>query len=198
MQGLRELCDRHQALLIFDEVQTGVGRTGKLYAYMHYGVTPDILTTAKALGGGFPIGAMLTTQDYASVMTPGTHGTTYGGNPLATAVAGKVLDIINTPEMQNGVRQRHDAFIERLNTLNVRFGMFSEIRGLGLLLGCVLQTEFAGKAKLIAQEAAEAHHAGDSSCRTCGYRRADAACRQTGGGLTAKYRQNEVTLAGPH
>lgn len=123
---------------------------------MHYGVTPDILTTAKALGGGFPIGAMLTTQDYASVMTPGTHGTTYGGNPLATAVAGKVLDIINTPEMQNGVRQRHDAFIERLNTLNVRFGMFSEIRGLGLLLGCVLQTEFAGKAKLIAQEAAKA------------------------------------------
>lgn len=112
---------------------------------MHYGVTPDILTTAKALGGGFPIGAMLTTQDYASVMTPGTHGTTYGGNPLATAVAGKVLDIINTPEMQNGVRQRHDAFIERLNTLNVRFGMFSEIRGLGLLLGCVLQTEFAEK-----------------------------------------------------
>lgn len=70
MQGLRELCDRHQALLIFDEVQTGVGRTGELYAYMHYGVTPDILTTAKALGGGFPIGAMLTTQDYASVMTP--------------------------------------------------------------------------------------------------------------------------------
>lgn len=79
LQGLRELCDRHQALLIFDEVQTGVGRTGELYAYMHYGVTPDILTTAKALGGGFPIGAMLTTQDYASVMTPGTHGTTYGG-----------------------------------------------------------------------------------------------------------------------
>ncbi|ELF2297495.1 aspartate aminotransferase family protein [Salmonella enterica] len=156
LQGLRELCDRHQALLIFDEVQTGVGRTGELYAYMHYGVTPDILTTAKALGGGFPIGAMLTTQDYASVMTPGTHGTTYGGNPLATAVAGKVLDIINTPEMQNGVRQRHDAFIERLNTINVRFGMFSEIRGLGLLLGCVLQTEFAGKAKLIAQEAAKA------------------------------------------
>ncbi|APF08972.1 aspartate aminotransferase family protein [Salmonella enterica subsp. enterica serovar Typhimurium] len=125
LQGLRELCDRHQALLIFDEVQTGVGRTGELYAYMHYGVTPDILTTAKALGGGFPIGAI-------------------------------VLDIINTPEMQNGVRQRHDAFIERLNTLNVRFGMFSEIRGLGLLLGCVLQTEFAGKAKLIAQEAAKA------------------------------------------
>ncbi|HGB5815579.1 TPA: aspartate aminotransferase family protein [Salmonella enterica subsp. enterica serovar Thompson] len=156
LQGLRELCDRHQALLIFDEVQTGVGRTGELYAYMHYGVTPDILTTAKALGGGFPIGAMLTTQDYASVMTLGTHGTTYGGNPLATAVAGKVLDIINTPEMQNGVRQRHDAFIERLNTINARFGMFSEIRGLGLLLGCVLQTEFAGKAKLIAQEAAKA------------------------------------------
>ncbi|HDI6171582.1 TPA: succinylornithine/acetylornithine transaminase, partial [Escherichia coli] len=82
LQGLRELCDRHNALLIFDEVQTGVGRTGELYAYMHYGVTPDLLTTAKALGGGFPVGALLATEECASVMTVGTHGTTYGGNPL--------------------------------------------------------------------------------------------------------------------
>ncbi|THD37147.1 acetylornithine/succinyldiaminopimelate transaminase, partial [Pantoea sp. R102] len=83
LRGLRELCDRHQALLIFDEVQSGVGRTGSLYAYMHYGVTPDVLSTAKALGGGFPIGAMLTREDLAQVMGVGTHGTTYGGNPLA-------------------------------------------------------------------------------------------------------------------
>ncbi|WP_149806512.1 aminotransferase class III-fold pyridoxal phosphate-dependent enzyme, partial [Salmonella enterica] len=82
LQGMRELSDRHQALLIFVEVQTGVGRTVELYAYMHYGVTPDILTTAKALGGGVPNGAMLTTQDYASAITPGTQGTTYGGNSL--------------------------------------------------------------------------------------------------------------------
>ncbi|MDM3392402.1 aspartate aminotransferase family protein [Citrobacter sp. Cb014] len=156
LQGLRELCDRHNALLIFDEVQTGVGRTGELYAYMHYGVTPDLLTTAKALGGGFPIGALLASEHCASVMTVGTHGTTYGGNPLATAVAGKLLEIVNTPEILNGVKQRHDWFVERINAINERFGLFSEIRGLGLLIGCVLNTEFAGKAKLISQEAAVA------------------------------------------
>ncbi|EEH92697.1 aspartate aminotransferase family protein [Citrobacter portucalensis] len=156
LQGLRELCDRHNALLIFDEVQTGVGRTGELYAYMHYGVTPDLLTTAKALGGGFPIGALLATERCASVMTVGTHGTTYGGNPLAAAVAGKLLEIVNTPEVLNGVKQRHDWFVERINAINERFGLFSEIRGLGLLIGCVLNAEFAGKAKLISQEAAVA------------------------------------------
>lgn len=156
LQGLRELCDRHNALLIFDEVQTGVGRTGELYAYMHYGVTPDLLTTAKALGGGFPVGALLTTEQCASVMTVGTHGTTYGGNPLASAVAGKVLGIVNTQEVLNGVKQRHDWFVERINAINERFGLFSEIRGLGLLIGCVLNEEFAGKAKLISQEAASA------------------------------------------
>ncbi|MFS3555784.1 aspartate aminotransferase family protein [Citrobacter braakii] len=156
LQGLRELCDHHNALLIFDEVQTGVGRTGELYAYMHYGVTPDLLTTAKALGGGFPIGALLATERCASVMTVGTHGTTYGGNPLATAVAGKLLEIVNTPEVLNGVKQRHDWFVERINAINERFGLFSEIRGLGLLIGCVLNAEFAGKAKLFSQEAAVA------------------------------------------
>ncbi|HCD1257080.1 TPA: aspartate aminotransferase family protein [Citrobacter amalonaticus] len=156
LQGLRELCDRHNALLIFDEVQTGVGRTGELYAYMHYGVTPDLLTTAKALGGGFPIGALLASEKCASVMTVGTHGTTYGGNPLATAVAGKVLDIVNTPAMLNGVKQRHDWFVERLNAINLHTGLFSEIRGLGLLIGCVLNDTFAGKAKQISQEAAKA------------------------------------------
>ncbi|EOY6708518.1 succinylornithine/acetylornithine transaminase [Escherichia coli] len=156
LHGLRELCDRHNALLIFDEVQTGVGRTGELYAYMHYGVTPDLLTTAKALGGGFPVGALLATEECASVMTVGTHGTTYGGNPLASAVAGKVLDLINTPEMLNGVKQRHDWFVERLNTINHRYGLFSEVRGLGLLIGCVLNADYAGQAKQIAQEAAKA------------------------------------------
>lgn len=83
LEGARKLCDEHNALLIFDEVQTGVGRTGSLYAYQHYGVTPDILTSAKSLGGGFPIGAMLTTTELAKHLAVGTHGTTYGGNPLA-------------------------------------------------------------------------------------------------------------------
>ncbi|AXW97878.2 succinylornithine/acetylornithine transaminase [Cronobacter sakazakii] len=155
LQGLRELCDRHNALLIFDEVQTGVGRTGHLYAYMHYGVTPDVLSTAKALGGGFPIGAMLTTERCAAVMGVGTHGTTYGGNPLAGAVAGQVLDLVNTPEMLDGVKARHDAFVEQLNAINQRLGLFKEIRGLGLLIGCVLKDEYAGKAKAISLAAAK-------------------------------------------
>ncbi|WP_105687229.1 succinylornithine/acetylornithine transaminase [Cronobacter dublinensis] len=155
LQGLRELCDRHNALLIFDEVQTGVGRTGSLYAYMHYGVTPDVLSTAKALGGGFPIGAMLTTERCAAMMGVGTHGTTYGGNPLAGAVAGEVLDLVNTPETLNGVKARHEAFVEQLNAINQRLGLFKEIRGLGLLIGCVLKEEYAGKAKAISLAAAK-------------------------------------------
>lgn len=155
LQGLRALCDRHGALLIFDEVQTGVGRTGELYAYMHYGVTPDVLSTAKALGGGFPIGALLAREACAQVMTVGTHGTTYGGNPLACAVAGEVLSVINTPEVLGGVRQRHQWFTGQLNAINAKTGLFSEIRGLGLLIGCVLRPEYAGKAKQISQIAAE-------------------------------------------
>ena len=152
----QRLCICHNALLIFDEVQTGVGRTGELYACMHYGVTPDLLTTAKALGGGFPVGALLATEECASVMTVGTHGTTYGGNPLASAVAGKVLDLINTPEMLNGVKQRHDWFVERLNSINHHYSLFSEVRGLGLLIGCVLNADYAGQAKQISQEAVKA------------------------------------------
>ncbi|MGU9865307.1 bifunctional succinylornithine transaminase/acetylornithine transaminase [Kluyvera ascorbata] len=155
LRELRELCDRHHAVLIFDEVQTGVGRTGELYAYMHYGITPDLLTTAKALGGGFPIGAMLAREEMASVMTVGTHGTTYGGNPLACAVAGEVLSIINTPAVLNGVKQREQWFKERLQAINAQFGLFKEIRGIGLLIGCALRDEYAGKAKQISLLAAE-------------------------------------------
>ncbi|MBS5773308.1 MAG: aspartate aminotransferase family protein [Enterobacter cloacae] len=154
LQGLRDICSRHNALLIFDEVQTGVGRTGELYAYMHYGVTPDVLTTAKALGGGFPIGAMLTTETFGKVMNVGTHGTTYGGNPLAGAVAGALLDTVNTPQMLNGVKQRHEWFTEQLNAINARHLLFSDIRGLGLLIGCQLVPAFSGKAKQISQLAA--------------------------------------------
>ncbi|WP_438917943.1 aspartate aminotransferase family protein [Kosakonia cowanii] len=154
LQGLREICSRHNALLIFDEVQTGVGRTGELYAYMHYGVMPDVLTTAKALGGGFPIGAMLTTETFGKVMNVGTHGTTYGGNPLAGAVAGALLDTVNTPQMLNGVKQRHEWFTEQLNAINARHLLFSDIRGLGLLIGCQLVPAFSGKAKQISQLAA--------------------------------------------
>jgi len=155
LQALRELCDRHNALLIFDEVQTGVGRTGELYAYMHYGVTPDVLTTAKALGGGFPIGAMLTREAFASVMTVGTHGTTYGGNPLAAAVAGALLGNVNNSAFLDGVKQRQQAFVEQLQGINARLALFKEIRGIGLLIGCELNAAWSGKAKQIAQLAAE-------------------------------------------
>lgn len=155
LRGLRELCDRHQALLIFDEVQSGVGRTGSLYAYMHYGVTPDVLSTAKALGGGFPIGAMLTTEKLGAALNVGSHGTTYGGNPLAGAVGGKVLELINRPEVLAGVQQRHQWFVEGLNAINQRLHLFKEIRGLGLLIGCVLNEDFSGQAKQFSLAAAE-------------------------------------------
>lgn len=155
LRTLRELCDKHQALLIFDEVQSGVGRTGSLYAYMHYGVTPDVLTTAKALGGGFPIGAMLTREDLAQVMGVGTHGTTYGGNSLAGAVAGKVLELVNQPDFLAGVTERHQWFVAGLQAINQRLPLFKEIRGLGLLIGAVLNDDFAGKAKQFNLVAAE-------------------------------------------
>ncbi|HEJ9096517.1 TPA: aspartate aminotransferase family protein [Serratia odorifera] len=147
LQGVRELCDRHQALLVFDEVQSGMGRSGKLFAYMHYGVTPDILTTAKALGGGFPVSAMLTTEEIASVMQVGTHGTTYGGNPLACAVAEAALDVINTAEVLSGVEQRHTLYVAALRDISEKYRIFSEIRGMGLLIGAELTAPYHGKAR---------------------------------------------------
>lgn len=155
LQVLRQRCDETGAVLIFDEVQTGVGRTGALYAYMNTGVTPDILTTAKALGAGFPIGAMLTTDRFAAQFAVGDHGTTYGGNPLATAVAGAVFEFINRAEVLEGVQARHQAFVDGLNQLNSQYQLFEEIRGQGLLLGIVLKPEYAGQAKDVVQLASE-------------------------------------------
>ncbi len=147
VKGVRKLCDKHNALLIFDEVQSGVGRTGHLYAYMGLGVTPDILTTAKALGGGFPIGAMLTTAEIAASLKPGTHGSTYGGNPLACAVAERVLDIINDESVLKGVLAKEELFRSLLNDINKKYPFFEEVRGKGLLLGCALTEKFHGKAR---------------------------------------------------
>ena len=147
LQGVRELCDKHQALLVFDEVQSGMGRSGKLFTYMHYGITPDILTTAKALGGGFPVSAMLTTEEIASVMHVGTHGTTYGGNPLACAVAEAALDVINTPEVLSGIEQRHKLYVQALQNIGEKYRVFSDIRGMGLLIGAELMPEYHGKAR---------------------------------------------------
>lgn len=149
VKGVRALCDQHNALLVFDEVQTGVGRLGSLYAYMDLGVTPDILTTAKALGGGFPIGAMITTTDIARHLKIGTHGSTYGGNPLACAVGEAAFSTVNTPEVLNGVKEKSKLFVNALNEINDKHQIFTEIRGKGLLIGAALNDKYKGRAKEI-------------------------------------------------
>ncbi|MFJ2684260.1 aspartate aminotransferase family protein [Pseudomonas sp. NPDC087342] len=154
LQGVRELCDTNGALLIFDEVQSGFGRTGHLYAYQAYGVTPDILTSAKSLGGGFPIGAMLTTAAIAAHFTPGTHGTTYGGNPLGCAVSLAALGVINTDEVLSGVALKHLRFKGRLEQIGQRYGIFDQVRGVGLLIGAVLSEPWKGRAKEVLTAAA--------------------------------------------
>ena len=155
LQGLRQLCDQHNALLVMDEVQTGVGRTGKLYAYMNYGVTPDILTSAKSLGGGFPVGAMLTTTAIAAHLKVGTHGSTYGGNPLACAVAEAAIDTINTAEVLSGVLKNEQIFRECLQAINEKYQVFTEVRGKGMLLGAVLNEKYKGRSRDFFLAAAE-------------------------------------------
>ncbi|MCF8780392.1 aspartate aminotransferase family protein [Vibrio sp. IRLE0018] len=147
IQAVRELCDKHNALLVFDEVQTGNGRTGEFYAYQSLGVTPDILSTAKSLGGGFPIGAMLTTAKLAEHLKVGTHGSTYGGNPLACAVAEAVVTEVSKPETLQGVKEREQWFREGLAKLNEKYQIFAEIRGKGLLLGAALNEQWQGRAR---------------------------------------------------
>ncbi|HFQ4881242.1 TPA: aspartate aminotransferase family protein [Vibrio vulnificus] len=147
IQAVRELCDKHNALLVFDEVQTGNGRTGEFYAYQGLGVTPDILSTAKSLGGGFPIGAMLTTVKLAEHLKVGTHGSTYGGNPLACAVAEAVVTEVSKPETLQGVKEREQWFREGLAKLNEKYQIFAEIRGKGLLLGAALNEQWQGRAR---------------------------------------------------
>ncbi|HGO7318677.1 TPA: aspartate aminotransferase family protein [Neisseria meningitidis] len=149
LQTARRLCDRHNALLILDEVQTGMGHTGRLFAYEHYGVVPDILSSAKALGCGFPIGAMLATETIAAAFQPGTHGSTFGGNPMACAVGSRAFDIINTPETLNHVREQGQKLQTALLDLGRKTGLFSQVRGMGLLLGCVLDEAYRGRASEI-------------------------------------------------
>ncbi|UDW84751.1 aspartate aminotransferase family protein [Pasteurella canis] len=153
--GLRELCSQHNVLLIFDEVQTGVGRTGYFYAYMKYGVVPDILTSAKALGNGFPIGAMLTTDTIAKSFAPGVHGTTFGGNPLACAVASKVIDIISQPTFLDNVKQISARLVEALEKINKQYQLFKDIRGEGLLIGAELVEKYQGQASEFVKKAAD-------------------------------------------
>jgi len=156
LQAARRLCTAHGALLILDEIQSGMGRTGALFSFMQKGIVPDILTSAKGLGGGFPIGAMLTTADIASAFTVGVHGTTYGGNPLACAVAGAVFDVINTTEVLDGVKARHALFIEGLRAINGRRQVFRDLRGEGVWIGCELTEAWRGKAVDVMTAAGEA------------------------------------------
>jgi acetylornithine/N-succinyldiaminopimelate aminotransferase len=134
--ALRDLCDEHGILLVFDEVQTGMGRTGELFAYQRIGVTPDVMSLAKALGGGFPIGACLVSAEAAAGMAPGSHGSTFGGNPLAVAAAGAVLDVMLKPGFFDHVKNMSLLLKQKLASAVDRFpGVVSEVRGEGLLIG---------------------------------------------------------------
>ena len=141
LQGLRTLCDKHGLLLVLDEVQSGMGRSGHLFAHELSGVRPDILASAKGIGGGFPLGAVLATNAAGKHMTPGTHGSTYGGNPLGTAVGAEVLDILLEPGFLQSVRDKSLRLKQRLAELQDRFPeQIEEVRGEGLLLGLRLKT----------------------------------------------------------
>jgi predicted acetylornithine/succinylornithine family transaminase len=146
LNAARELCDKHKALLIFDEVQSGVGRTGSLYSYMQKGVTPDILTSAKGIGGGFPIACFITTHAIAEVMQPGTHGTTYGGNPLGAAVAETVLDIVNNEAFLKRVLVAEQRMRDGFAAINKKHNVFADVRGEGLWLGCELVKKYDNRA----------------------------------------------------
>jgi acetylornithine/N-succinyldiaminopimelate aminotransferase len=136
MKALRQLCDEKGLLLVLDEVQTGIGRTGELFAYQRSGIEPDIMALAKALGGGFPIGACLATAEAGKGMTAGTHGSTFGGNPLATGIGNAVLDVVLADGFMDQVRKTAILFKQRLAELQDRYpSVISEVRGEGLLIG---------------------------------------------------------------
>ena len=142
IEGLRALADEHGLLLLFDEVQCGVARTGKLYAYEHYGVTPDIMATAKGIGGGFPMGACLATEHAARGMGLGTHGSTYGGNPLAMAAGGAVLDVVADPAFLAEVTAKGERLRSRLEQFIGNYPeLFELVRGKGLMLGLKMKQE---------------------------------------------------------
>jgi acetylornithine/N-succinyldiaminopimelate aminotransferase len=140
LKALRALCDEHELMLVYDEVQTGVGRTGQLFAYEWSGAAPDVMAIAKALGGGFPVGAFLATERAGAGMTPGTHGSTYGGNPLAMAVAGEAFAMVTEPGFLDHVRQMGLRLSQRLAGLQDAYpSLIEEIRGQGLMLGLKLK-----------------------------------------------------------
>jgi acetylornithine/N-succinyldiaminopimelate aminotransferase len=146
LKAVRELCDKHDALLVLDEIQSGMGRTGTLFAHAHDHVTPDIVTLAKALGAGFPIGAMLAGPKVADIMQFGAHGTTFGGNPMAAAVARVALRKLASPAVLLNVERQGNDIRAGLTKLNHDLQLFSDIRGRGLMLGAVLAEPYKGRA----------------------------------------------------
>jgi len=146
LHGLRALCDRHGALLMLDEIQCGMGRTGRLFACHDYGVVPDVVTLAKALGSGFPVGAMLVGARAGDAMQFGAHGTTFGGNPLAAAVAAAALRELSSPPLLANVARQSEAIRAGLAAIDADLGMFDEVRGRGLMIGAQLRAGHAGRA----------------------------------------------------
>lgn len=193
LRGLREICDSRELLLIFDEVQTGMGRTGRLYAYEHCGIHPDILTSAKGIGGGFPMSACLATADAARGLTVGVHGTTFGGNPLAMAIGNATLDVILAPGFLERVAQLGLHLKQRLAELKDRHGsVIEEIRGEGLMIGLKLKLPPANFAEAALAQKLLLIPAGDNVVRVVpplvvdeeeiaeGVRRLDATCASVG------------------
>jgi acetylornithine/N-succinyldiaminopimelate aminotransferase len=166
LKGLREICDKHDLLLIFDEVQTGVGRTGKFYAYEHSGVAPDILTTAKGLGGGFPVAACLATADAARGLSAGVHGTTFGGNPLAMSIGNAVLDVVLAPGFLDNVARLGLNAKQKLAALaDAHPRVIEEVRGQGLMIGLKLKVSPGDFAALLRKQHMLSIPAGDSTLR---------------------------------
>ena len=166
LRAMRQLCDEHGLLLIFDEVQTGVGRTGKLFAHEWSGVTPDIMAIAKGIGGGFPMGACLATERVARAMAPGTHASTFGGNPLAMAVGNAVLDVVLAPEFLPHVRQIAGYARQQLEGLVAAHpGVFAEVRGEGLMLGLKMKVPNAEFVTVLRRHRMLAVPAGDNVVR---------------------------------
>jgi acetylornithine/N-succinyldiaminopimelate aminotransferase len=189
LRGLREICDRHELLLIFDEVQTGMGRTGRLFAYELCGVRPDILTSAKGIGGGFPMSACLATADAARGLSVGVHGTTFGGNPLAMAIGNATLDVILAPGFLEHVARLGLGLRQRLAELKDRRPtVIEEVRGEGLMVGLKLKIPPAEFAEAALAQKILTIPAGDNVVRIVpplvvteeeiaeGMRRLDAAC----------------------
>jgi acetylornithine/N-succinyldiaminopimelate aminotransferase len=147
LKKLRSICDRHGLLLIFDEVQVGMGRTGKLFAYQHYGVEPDIMTLAKALAGGMPIGAMLAREEYAPSFSPGTHASTFGGNPLSCAAGVATFEALTQDRILENCRNMGEYFHSQLVSLKEKHPCITQVKGTGLILGIEINFEGAGIAK---------------------------------------------------